>query len=122
MQTEKEEEDDASAEEFVALCDFSGSGTEQVGNKTAGTLRNKTKNFNLCYFLLSHSLISGQGTSCLFSPSPQQTGGGQSCWGSKVMFLPATCSRTQLRGRTTLQRTLGRMKNTLAAMGHWLDT
>ena len=72
--------------------------------------------------LLSRSWLSAAGTGCLCMQRPPQIGGGQSCRGSKVMSLPATCSRVQLkRRRTPPWRTHGRMRNTSAVMGHWLE-
>lgn len=122
MQTDKEEDEDASPEEYVALSDFTGSGSDQVRDHTDMKPR-RVGVLALTVSPLFHSLSLAAVTNCLCTPSRPQTGGGQSCRGSQVMSLRATCIPTVLRRRRTPPcRTHGRMKNTLAVMGHWLET
>lgn len=125
MQTEKEDEDDAFPEEYVALSDFTGSGSDQVRHLTrplaACTLVATVGLSALTVSPLFHSLVLTAVTNCLCTPSLRQSGGGQSCGGSQVTSLRVTCTPMVLR-RTSPCRIHGRMKNTSAVMGHWLET
>lgn len=116
-----EKEEDASPEECVALCDFTGSDSEQV--RAASASRLSIPEPWITFPLSPCSWVSPQETDCSSSISLQQTGGGRSCGGSRVMLRPATCAREPpMRKRMLLLwKTRGRMKNTMEATGHWLD-
>ncbi|KAF3843031.1 hypothetical protein F7725_001880 [Dissostichus mawsoni] len=81
MQTEKEDDDDASVEEYVALSNFTGGGSNQVETDTDAWSNNCT----------SVPLVSAAGTRCSCTPRLLQSGGGRAAGGRRVCprLLPA---------------------------------